>query len=162
MALLAYLSLITMYIILYLKVMIGGQGFIAGPLTIISPPGIFYELFFSLSFRFYIETVMSHTLYCVGTVMSHTLYCVGTVMSHTLYCVGTVMSHTLYCVGTVMSHTLYCVGTVMFHTLYCVGTVMSHTLYCVGTVMGEMWGLAKKATSIAVRVLNEDGSGTTK
>lgn len=31
-----------------------------------------------------------------------------------------------------------------------------------GTVMSNTYGLAKKATSVAVRVLNDNGSGTTK
>ena len=30
-----------------------------------------------------------------------------------------------------------------------------------GTVMSNTWGLARKATAIAVRVLNANGSGTT-
>ena len=31
---------------------------------------------------------------------------------------------------------------------------------CIGTVIGENYGLARKATAIAVRVINDNGSGT--
>ena len=34
-----------------------------------------------------------------------------------------------------------------------------HGTHCAGTVMSSTWGLAKKATSVAVRVLDADGSG---
>ncbi|XP_041379811.1 LOW QUALITY PROTEIN: sexual differentiation process putative subtilase-type proteinase isp6-like [Gigantopelta aegis] len=34
-----------------------------------------------------------------------------------------------------------------------------HGTHCAGTVMADTWGLAKKATAIAVRVLDEYGSG---
>lgn len=34
-----------------------------------------------------------------------------------------------------------------------------HGTHCAGTVMADTWGLAKKATAIAVRVLDEYGYG---
>jgi subtilisin family serine protease len=34
-----------------------------------------------------------------------------------------------------------------------------HGTHCAGTIMSDTWGLAKKATAIAVRVLDENGSG---
>lgn len=37
-----------------------------------------------------------------------------------------------------------------------------HGTHCAGTVMSKTWGIAKKATAIAVRVLDQNGSGTTK
>ena len=36
-----------------------------------------------------------------------------------------------------------------------------HMFFTIGTVMSNTWGLAKKGTSIAVRVLDQNGSGTT-
>ena len=35
-----------------------------------------------------------------------------------------------------------------------------HGTHVAGTIMGKDWGLAKKATAIAVRVLNAGGSGS--
>ncbi len=37
-----------------------------------------------------------------------------------------------------------------------------YTLYIIGTVIGNIYGLAKKATAIAVQVLDKNGSGTTR
>ena len=36
-----------------------------------------------------------------------------------------------------------------------------HGTHVAGTIMSDTYGLARKATAIAVRVLNEVGSGTT-
>ena len=35
-----------------------------------------------------------------------------------------------------------------------------HGTHVAGTVMSNPWGLARKATAIAVKVLNRNGSGT--
>lgn len=35
-----------------------------------------------------------------------------------------------------------------------------HGTHCAGTIMSNTWGLAKKGTAIAVRVLDQNGSGS--
>ena len=37
-----------------------------------------------------------------------------------------------------------------------------HGTHIAGTIVGEKYGLAKKATAIAVKVLGENGSGSTE
>ena len=37
-----------------------------------------------------------------------------------------------------------------------------HGTHCAGTVMSDTWGVAKKATAFAVRVLDQNGSGSTR